>query len=209
VATIPLLDVFYLDSLAPKPIKTSVEIPDIILKKTSSTHYHYHSKQPTIVYSKRLESARGPLFESARLVHNTTYATSNGRAEVVKILLGQDDVYPDKPDNYSRTPLRLAASNGQKGVVNVLLQRGVVRPNKLHNDGRMPLVCCREWAPWSDQNPSRKGRRRPQQTRRVRSDTTWTGYSAVVALFHFFVLLWFLFFLFFHQVGVQTRIFFF
>jgi len=37
-----------------------------ILKKTSSTHYDYHSKQPTIVYSKRLESAR--------FVHNTNKA---------------------------------------------------------------------------------------------------------------------------------------
>ena len=42
----------------------------------TSPHCHYHSKQQQIVYSKRLESARGTPglegLESARLVHNTT-----------------------------------------------------------------------------------------------------------------------------------------
>jgi len=49
------------------------------------------------------------------------WAARNGHEGVVEILLGRDDVEPDKPDNYGQAPLLQAARNGHEGVVKLLL----------------------------------------------------------------------------------------
>jgi len=66
-------------------------------------------------------------------------AACNGHEEVVKVLLGRDDIDPNKPDHFGRTPLWLAASNAHEGVVKVLLERGDVNPDKPDEDGQTPL----------------------------------------------------------------------
>ena len=50
------------------------------------------------------------------------WAALNGHEEVVRILLGQDDIDPDKPDEYDQTPLLWAASMGHEGVVKLLFK---------------------------------------------------------------------------------------
>jgi len=59
------------------------------------------------------------------------WAARNGHGGVVEILLGRDDVEPDKPDNWDRTPLACVASNGHVGVAEILLRRGDVKSNQL------------------------------------------------------------------------------
>jgi len=68
-----------------------------------------------------------------------SWAARNGHEGVVKILLGRDDVNPDKPDINGRTPLWLAAWNGHEGVVKILLGRDSVDPDKSDNYGQKPL----------------------------------------------------------------------
>ena len=72
---------------------------------------------------------RGPLAWAAR----------NGHSGVVEILLGQGEIYSDKPDNEGRTPLSHAAGSGDEGVVKILLGREEVDPDKPDNFGRTPL----------------------------------------------------------------------
>jgi len=67
------------------------------------------------------------------------WAASNGHEEVVKILLGRDDVNPDKPDSNSQTALLCAAQNGHEGVVKVLLERDDIDPDKPSKYGRTAL----------------------------------------------------------------------
>jgi len=62
-----------------------------------------------------------------------------GHEEVVEILLGREEVSPDKPDNNGWTPLSHAARKGNEGVVKILLGREEVNPDKPDNDGRTPL----------------------------------------------------------------------
>ena len=57
----------------------------------------------------------------------------------MKILLGREEVNPDKPDRFGETPLSLAAYFGHEGVVNILLEREEVNCDKPDNDGRAPL----------------------------------------------------------------------
>ena len=52
----------------------------------------------------------------------------NGHRAVVKILLGRDDIDPDKLGGGSQTPLLLAARNGHEGIVKMLLGRDDVNP---------------------------------------------------------------------------------
>ena len=59
------------------------------------------------------------------------WAPSNRHEGVVEVLLGRDDVNPDKPDIYGRTPLWWAAKNGHMGVVGILLERDDIDPKKL------------------------------------------------------------------------------
>jgi len=70
------------------------------------------------------------------------WAAWSGHEEVVKMLLGRDDINPDKPDRHGQTPLWCAAKNGHEGVVKMLLGRGDVNPDKPDNRGRTPLYCA-------------------------------------------------------------------
>ena len=73
------------------------------------------------------------------------WAARNGHEGVVKILLGQEEVNPDKPDNHGRTPLSRAAEGGHEGVVKILLRREEVNPDKPDNEGRTPLSLAAEY----------------------------------------------------------------
>jgi len=53
---------------------------------------------------------------------------------VVKILVGQDDVSPSKPDDYGRTQLFWTAYNRHDRVVKILLKRDDVNPDKPDNN---------------------------------------------------------------------------
>ena len=67
------------------------------------------------------------------------WAAHNGHEEVAKILLGREEVNPDKPDVEGLTPLSLAAWNGHERMVGILLGREEVNPDKPGNYGRTPL----------------------------------------------------------------------
>ena len=86
-------------------------------------------------------------YDRAKLDHDlivsiTTWAAHNGHEEVVKILLGWEEVNPDKPDDNDQTPLSRAASRGHEGVVKILLEREEVNPNKPDEYGDTPLSCA-------------------------------------------------------------------
>jgi len=68
------------------------------------------------------------------------WAVHNGHEGVVKVLLGRDDVNPDKPNTGGRTPLSCAAYMGHEGVVKILLGRDDVDPNKPDDGGETPLL---------------------------------------------------------------------
>ena len=68
------------------------------------------------------------------------WAAKNGHKGVVELLLGRDDISPDKPDNRGQTPLIWAAEGGHKGVVKLLLRRDDVHPGRADFDGRTPLL---------------------------------------------------------------------
>jgi len=59
-----------------------------------------------------------------------SYAAAGGHEEVVKILLGREEVNPGKPNNILKTPLSHAARGGHGGVVKILLRREDVNPDK-------------------------------------------------------------------------------
>ena len=61
---------------------------------------------------------------------------------MVKILLGREDVDPDKLSQSGETPLWWAAVNGHEGVVEVLLRRDGVNPNKPNKYGQTSLWCA-------------------------------------------------------------------
>ena len=50
------------------------------------------------------------------------WAARNRHEEVVKMLLGREEVDPDVPDNDGQTPLSFAAEYGSKGVLQILLE---------------------------------------------------------------------------------------
>jgi len=68
------------------------------------------------------------------------WAAHNGHEEVVKTLLGWEEVSPDKPGNRGKTPLIHASSSGHRGVVKILLQQKEVNPDKPDEDCRTPLL---------------------------------------------------------------------
>ena len=68
------------------------------------------------------------------------WAAHNGHEEVVKLLLGREEVDPDKHDLDGNTPLSLAAWDGHEGVVKILLAREEVNPDKPNNSGHTPLL---------------------------------------------------------------------
>ena len=53
----------------------------------------------------------------------------------VRLLPARDDVNPDKPDNYGRTPLWVASDKGHE-VMRLLLARDDVNPDRLDDYGR-------------------------------------------------------------------------
>ena len=66
-------------------------------------------------------------------------ASVRGHDGVVKLLLGLEDINPDRPDRNGRTPLSWAAGMGRDGVVKLLLGREDVNPDKPDSVGRTPL----------------------------------------------------------------------
>ena len=58
------------------------------------------------------------------------WATLNGHEEVVRILLGRDDIDPDKQDWHGRTPLWAAAKVGHGGVVKLPTERDDINLDK-------------------------------------------------------------------------------
>ena len=72
------------------------------------------------------------------------WAARNGHEGAVKVLLGRDNINPNKPDNNDQTPLHHAAKRGHEGVVKILLGRGDVNHNKPDQLGRTPLYCAAE-----------------------------------------------------------------
>jgi len=67
-------------------------------------------------------------------------AAEQGHEEVVKMLLGHEEVNPEKPDCDGWTPLLSAAEQGHEEVVKMLLGREDVNPNKPNNDLQTPLA---------------------------------------------------------------------
>ena len=59
---------------------------------------------------------------------------------MVKILLGQEEINPDNPDNNGWKPLLYAALNGHEGVVKILLGRQELNPDKPDNHGQIALM---------------------------------------------------------------------
>ena len=57
----------------------------------------------------------------------------------MKILLGQEEVNPDKPDNSGQTSLSFAARYGYEEVVEILPMQEDVDPNKPNNSGQTLL----------------------------------------------------------------------
>ncbi|RPA99103.1 ankyrin, partial [Choiromyces venosus 120613-1] len=66
-------------------------------------------------------------------------AAGNGHEGVVKLLLGREDVDPNRQDRWGRTALSLAADKGYGGVVKLLLGRESVDPNRPDNSNQTPL----------------------------------------------------------------------
>ena len=69
-------------------------------------------------------------------------AAGNGRDEVVKLMLGQEDINPNMLDNGGQTPLSWAAGNGHEGVVKLMLGRENINPDLPDNGGQTPLSCA-------------------------------------------------------------------
>ena len=68
-----------------------------------------------------------------------SWAARNGHEGVAKILLGREEVNPERPDNGDRTPLSYAAGKGHEGVAKMLLGREEVNPDKPDDCDRTPL----------------------------------------------------------------------
>ena len=70
-----------------------------------------------------------------------TWAARRGHGEVVKVLLGREDVNHGQADiRYGRTPLAWAAGGGHEVVVRMLLDRVDINPDQVDTeDGRAPL----------------------------------------------------------------------
>ena len=63
----------------------------------------------------------------------------------MKILLGRDDIDPNKLDIAGETPLWRAAAHGHEGVVKILLEQDDVDPDKQGNFLRTPFSRAYEW----------------------------------------------------------------
>jgi len=58
----------------------------------------------------------------------------------VEILLGRQEINPDKQNTSGRTPLSFASGFGREGVVKIVLRRGGVNPDNPDNLGQVPLL---------------------------------------------------------------------
>ena len=67
------------------------------------------------------------------------WAAQRGNEAIVRLLLTQYDVNPDKPNNSGRTPLWCASDQGHGGVVKLLLARNDVNPSESDKCGETPL----------------------------------------------------------------------
>ena len=72
------------------------------------------------------------------------WAAVRGHEAVVMLLLGLNDVVPDRPDSSSQTPIMWAARNGHEAVVKLLLGRGDVDPDRVDNAGRTSILWAAE-----------------------------------------------------------------
>jgi len=70
------------------------------------------------------------------------WAARNGHEGAVKLVLGREDVDPNRPDKYDQTPLFCAAFEGYEGVVKLLLGREDVDPNRPDKYNQTPLLCA-------------------------------------------------------------------
>ena len=77
----------------------------------------------------------GDCFRSTAL----SLAAEAGHEEVVKILLGREEVNPNAKDKFGETPLSYAVDGGHEGVVKMLLGREGVNPDKPNKHGKTPL----------------------------------------------------------------------
>ena len=99
------------------------------------------------------------------------WAAENGHEGAVKVLLGQDDVNPDKPDKYGLAPHSWATTHGHEGVVKILLGRTDLNPTNQISEANTTPEGSLEWARGNSENATRTGRRRPQQSRQQRPNT--------------------------------------
>ena len=67
------------------------------------------------------------------------WAARNGHSGVMEILLGREEVNPDKPNGWGQTPLSYAAENGHEGVVKILLGREEVNSDSTDHHKHTPL----------------------------------------------------------------------
>ena len=73
------------------------------------------------------------------------WAARGGHEGVVKILLEQNDVNPNRADTqFSQTPLMWATRNGHEGVMRILLERNDVNPDTADQWGQTPLLWAAE-----------------------------------------------------------------
>jgi len=96
-----------------------------------------------------------------------TWIRSGRQEEVVRILLGRNDVNPDRADERGRTPLSWAAGYGSEESVRMLLERDDVNPHSVDKSGRTPLSWAAEnehdkivgmLSQWNDAYPNRVGK---------------------------------------------------
>jgi len=68
------------------------------------------------------------------------WASRGGHWCVVEMLLGREDIDPDRPENsYGRTPISWAARNGHKEVVELFLRRQGINLNSADYYGQTPI----------------------------------------------------------------------
>jgi len=77
------------------------------------------------------------------------WAGDGRHEEVVRILLGRNDVNPDHADKRGRTPLSWAAGYGSEESVRMLLERDDINPHSVDKSGRTPLS-------WAEKNGHEK-----------------------------------------------------
>ena len=95
-----------------------------------------HELATTLINTKSCEINQGDCGGNTPL----QWAAKNGHDGVVKLLLGLEDVDPDRPDNRDSTPLSWAAYKGYKRVVRLLLGRKDVDPDRPNKGGSTPLL---------------------------------------------------------------------